>query len=222
MNMRDFALPPLLAPPAGDAESVSNAQHAARSKADALDHEGARIIQGLRNAEPRAAELLYRRLAPAVSRTLWQLVRHSAAERDDLMQVTFERIISTLVNGSYRGTCGLNRWAVAIATHAAIDHHRARGREQQVLDLDSGDGAAMEGAPARDVERAIIARAELRDLESTLARMKPLDVQALLLCHALGHSVPEAASMMGTTEAATASRLARARRDLARRLRKRG
>jgi RNA polymerase sigma-70 factor (ECF subfamily) len=216
--MHALALPLPVIPRTEASEIVSKPSPEVTPAAPAMDPEDARIILAIRRGEPRAAAQLYRRLAPAVSRTLRRLLRNSEAERDDIMQVTFERIITTLVDGSYRGACGLRRWAVAIATHAAIDHQRARGRERKILQREPQLYAEVERVPGRDAERSIIARSELQSLQSTLGRMRPGDAQVLLLCHGLGHSLAEAAAMMGKSEAATASRLARARRELLRRL----
>jgi RNA polymerase sigma-70 factor (ECF subfamily) len=186
-------------------------------EASPIDDDDMAIVLALRRGESGAAEALFRRLVPFVRRTLWRILRNPAADCDDLIQITFERIINTLIDGRYRGACSLPRWAMSIASHAAVDHHRARCRERKLLDAEmerSFDGGAP---PTADAERSLIARSELVRLEDTLSRMRPLDAQALMLRHGFGFSLAETAAALGTSEYAVASRLARARRELSRR-----
>jgi RNA polymerase sigma factor (sigma-70 family) len=173
------------------------------------------LVLALREGRPGAAEALYRRLLPSVRSALWRVLRKSTADCDDLIQITLERVITTVVDGRYKGGCSLPSWATSIATHAAVDYHRARWRERRLFD----DEWSSESGVARtaDAERWLIARSELGRVRDTLARMRPLDAQALLLCYGLGHSVAETAAELGASEYAVASRLSRARRDLLRR-----
>lgn len=186
-------------------------------EAPAVDPADMALVRALRVGAPGAAEALFRRLVPVVRRTLWRILRNPTADCDDLIQIAFERIINTIVDGRYRGECSLPRWATSIATHAAVDHHRAKNRERRLLDAEIertfDDGAA----PTADTERSLIARSELGRLHDTLTRMRPLDARALLMRHGFGFSLAETAAALGTSEYAVASRLARARRELMRR-----
>jgi RNA polymerase sigma-70 factor (ECF subfamily) len=175
------------------------------------------IVLALRAGEPGAAEALFRRLVPIVRRTLWRILRNPAADCDDLIQVAFERIVNTVIDGRYRGACSLPRWATSIATHAAVDHHRARCRERRLLDAEVERTLEHGAAPTADTERSIIARSELGRLNDTLSRLRPLDARALMMRHGFGFSLAETAAALGTSEYAVASRLARARRELQRR-----
>lgn len=180
--------------------------------------EDAALVNAVRRAEPWAAEALYRKIAPAVTRTLWRLGRDLPGDHDDMMQITFERIVNSIVEGTYRGACSLPRWATAIASHAVIDYQRVRRRERNVIEGDLDTLAHAGRSETVDAERSLIARSELENLRSTLSRMRPLDARALVLCYGLGHSMSEAAELLEVSEAALASRLARARRELLRRV----
>jgi RNA polymerase sigma-70 factor, ECF subfamily len=175
------------------------------------------LILAVRRGDRGAPGALYQRLIPTIRRTLWRILDSGSADRDDLVQVSFERIMNTVVDGTYRGDCGLRRWAASIATCAAIDHHRARCRERRFIETEERVNQAEASVPAADEERSLIARSELRRLKSTLSRMRPVDAQALLLRYAGGCTVAETAAAIGASEYSTASRLARARRELLRR-----
>lgn len=177
----------------------------------------AALVLALREGDPGAPAVLFRRLLPAVRRTLWRILRNPTADGDDLIQIAFERIINTIIDGRYRGDCSLSRWAASIATHAAVDHHRAGTREQRLLDAELQQRNVQGGTRAADAESSLIARSELGRLKDTLSRMRPMDAQALLLRHGFGCSLAETASALGSSEHAIASRLARARRELLRR-----
>jgi RNA polymerase sigma-70 factor (ECF subfamily) len=183
-----------------------------------LSDEDARLVDGLRRAEPGAAESLYRRLYPVVSGTLYRVLGPSE-DREDLAQTTFERVIGTVVDGRFNGACGLKRWAVSIATHAAIDHLRA-DRYRRSIFVHEQDLGSWEAPDAADTERAAEARLELGRLHGILSRMKPLDARVLVLFDGLGYTINEAAAALGVSRIAAQSRLARARKRLVQRGRK--
>lgn len=174
------------------------------------------LLRALRRADPGAAETLYRRLFPAVSRTLWRILQRPTADHEDLVQITFERVIQTLIDGRFNGACSLTTWASSIASHAALDHLRARARERKLfVPQDALPG--WEGTAGPDEERALHARAEVEALQGVLARMNPDHTRAVLLYDVLGHSLAEMATVLGISEAAAQSRLSRGRRELLRR-----
>jgi RNA polymerase sigma-70 factor (ECF subfamily) len=175
------------------------------------------LIVALRSGKRGAAEALYRKLVPAVRRALWRVLGNSSADCDDLIQITFERVVSTIINGTYREACSLRSWATSLATYAAVDHLRALCREKQFIDASKELALESEKATAADAEQSIVARSELERLRSSLSRMRPLDAQALLLRYGAGYSIAEVAAALGATEYSLSSRLARARRELLRR-----
>lgn len=189
---------------------------AARRGGVPLSTEDEALIAALRRAEPHAAGALYRRLYPSVSRTLWRILQRSTADHEDLIQITFERVIKTLIDGRFVGACSLTTWASSIASHAALDHLRAKARERMLF-VDQESLSGWEGQQSVDAERSLHARAEVEALQAILARMNPEHVKAVLLYDVLGHSLAEMAAVLGVSEAAAQSRLARGRKELLRR-----
>lgn len=174
------------------------------------------LVHALRRGEPGAAEALYRRLYPAVSRTLWRILQATTPDHDDLIQVTFERVIRTLLDGRFAGACSLTTWASSIASHAALDSLRSRARERRLF-VDQESVSGWEGSWVSDGERSIHARSEVKELQGILARMNPQHVRAVILYDVLGHSLVEMAQVLGISEAAAQSRLSRGRKELLRR-----
>jgi RNA polymerase sigma-70 factor (ECF subfamily) len=175
------------------------------------------LIAALRTGQPGSAEVLYRRLIFAVRGAVRSVLRYRHEDCDDLVQISFERIIATLVQGSYRGDCRLRHWAASIATHAAIDHQRALIRERNVLCSDDAQSLAAPSSTRAQTERSLIARSELERLRNIMSRMRPVDCEVLILRHGLGYSLGEIAVALGVSEVAAASRLVRARREMLRR-----
>jgi RNA polymerase sigma-70 factor (ECF subfamily) len=147
---------------------------------------------------------------------LWRILQRSTADHEDLVQITFERVIKTLLDGRFVGACSLTTWAASIASHAALDHLRARSRERKLF-VDQESLSGWEGQDGIDAERSLHARAEVEALQAILARMNPEHVRAVLLYDVLGHSLAEMAAVLGISEAAAQSRLARGRKELLRR-----
>jgi RNA polymerase sigma-70 factor (ECF subfamily) len=200
---------------AGENASGEAARQRSRAPYAASDDDDA-LVAALRRAEVGAAEALYRRLYPSVSRTLWRILQRSTPDHDDLVQVTFERVIRTLVDGRFAGACSLATWASSIASHAALDYLRSRARERKLF-VDQESVAGWEGASTLDTERSLGARAQVAELQGILARMNPDHVRAVVLYDVLGHSLTEMAAALGISEAAAQSRLSRGRKELLRR-----
>jgi RNA polymerase sigma factor (sigma-70 family) len=176
------------------------------------------MLDALRRAEPGSAELLYRALSPTVHRIVCRIVGGGCDERDDIVQSTFEKLIRSVVDGGFAGACPLKGWAATIAVNTALDYHRLRARERKVLDRDVVDvDVAFALVSKVDCERSLQARDEVARLGQILARMKPIDVEVLLLHDGFGYTVKEVAAVLRTSPDAAGSRLARARRYLFRR-----
>jgi RNA polymerase sigma factor (sigma-70 family) len=176
------------------------------------------LVQAVRRAEPLATRALYDLLAPSVHAVITRMVGGQCGDRDDLLQITFERVVRSLVQGRFNGDCSLKRWAASVATNAALDYHRLQARERKVLDREArATDIAVEGGPRVDGERSLQARAEIAELANLLATMKPLDAETLVLHDGLGYTIKEVAGVLCRSEEATGSRLARARKALLRR-----
>jgi len=175
------------------------------------------IIAGLVGGEEWAAEALYDRVHRVVDRSLRRLLKASEVDYEDLIQITFERIIRTLIERRFRGACNLSTWAAAIASRVGIDAFRSNMRARDVFDgkRDADDGAALLG---QSLERQLEARSEVGQLQSILAVMDPRQAETVVLHDLFGHELSEIAVLMGVSVAAAQSRLARGRKDLLRRV----
>jgi RNA polymerase sigma-70 factor (ECF subfamily) len=174
------------------------------------------LVEAIRTGDPVAAAPLYRHLRPSIEQALHRVLRDRPPEFDDLMQITFERVIRTIAGGSFEGRSQLKTWASAIAAHVAVDWLRRRTQEQKLfeaMDSASVDPHAYNTLPERQLE----ARSEVRKVHGILRRMKPRRATILVLHDVLGHSVPQVAELLGIKVSAAQSRLRRARQEFVRR-----
>ena len=149
----------------------------------------------------------YERSAPALRAYLVRVSGNSALA-DDLTQESYLRFLcATCPEG---GEVNYRRYLYRIATNLLRDHWRRP------------KAACIEEVP----ERLLAARDELSRIESqaaldpAMARMRPRDRQLLWLAHAEGYSHREIAEITGLNAAGIRLLLFRARRKIARLLRK--
>jgi RNA polymerase sigma-70 factor (ECF subfamily) len=171
------------------------------------------VLAGVVAGERWAHAALYDQLFPVVARTLHTILRDKSGDYEDLVQVSFERIVRTLTSDRGAQVLNLAGWAGSIAAHVALDALRRRMRERRLFERDSG-GASV---PAPSLERQLEARKRLEWLQYTLSRMKPDQAQTILLHDVLGHGLVEVAAIMGVTVAAAQRRLSRGHQELMRR-----
>jgi RNA polymerase sigma-70 factor (ECF subfamily) len=209
------------------AELVGRSTMALEAKVPQLDRRGpgaspsslsdASILAGLQNRESWAASALFERLESTVARSLYRVLQQRGGDFEDLVQVTFERIVRTLLQRRFEAQCSLATWASAIATNVAIDSVRARVRERKVFGaepIEAADNAASSrvcGAERLEV------RAEIHRLQRVLGEMNQAQAEAVYLHDVLGHDLAEIAEISGTTVAAAQSRLVRGRKEFLRR-----
>lgn len=170
---------------------------------------------GIRGGDGRLAAALYARLLPAVQRSLYRAVGQRWNEADDLAQLTFERIVRTLVDGSYDGRTPLRAWASLLAARVGFDALRKRYRERALFSPEA------EGVDAGS-ERQLQARSELERVRRALATITPERAEAVFMHDALGYELSEIAAQLGVSVAAAQSRLVRGRKQLIERLRSEG
>jgi RNA polymerase sigma-70 factor, ECF subfamily len=175
------------------------------------------LIDALVSGDIRAARELYDRLISVVHATLRRLMGGRMCDHEDLVQVTFEQIVSTLVRGRFSRGCSLPTWASSIAAHVAFNALRARRRSRAVFDpvelWDVADRPAVGNA-----ERDASARQQIRAVQTHLAAMSPKKAMVLVLHDVLGHDLTEVSVMLGVSVSAAQSRLVRGRRELLGRL----
>ena len=176
-----------------------------------------RLIEAFEQGRPGAGADLYDRLFPVVDATLFRILGRREQDHSDLIQSSFEQIISTLSKRTFARGCSLVGWAAVIACHIGLNALRSRRRERAVVDPGPADPGAVDRAAPVHPQDQIEAREAISDLRRHLAVMDRDRVTALLL-HAMGYELNEIASLAGTTVAAAQSRLSRARRELRRRV----
>jgi RNA polymerase sigma-70 factor (ECF subfamily) len=180
------------------------------------------IIEGLVAGQAWAAEAFYDRVSGVVERTLRRIIQSPEADREDLQQVTLERVVQSLVERRFSGACSLTTWASAIAGHVGIDALRSRVRERNLFRNDSdAEGQAQVKVEGATLEGRLEARSDIAQIQRLLGSMKPEHAQTLVLHDALGHELSEIAVIMGVSVAAAQSRLVRGRKELLRRARAR-
>jgi RNA polymerase sigma-70 factor (ECF subfamily) len=171
------------------------------------------IVAGLLAGEPWAAEQLYERVHGSVRDSLRRILRGSA-DYDDLMQASFERILSVLSHRPLRPPYNLPAWAGAVAARVALDALRRRTRELRLFDGDGRLGQAESPRGHADPERTAAVRAEVERAQKLLTSLKPDQAEALVLHEVLGHDLHAIAELTGVSVAAAQSRLSRGRRKL--------
>jgi RNA polymerase sigma-70 factor (ECF subfamily) len=177
------------------------------------------ILVGMEAREPWAPAALYDLVEAVVERTLCRVLQQRSADFEDLMQVTLERIVRTLVERRFAAGCSLTTWAAAIATNVAIDALRAKIRERRVFAPDSLEAVEREAPSRANTTERLEARAEVARLQGVLVGMNPEQAQAVFLHDLMGHNLAEVAAIAGVTVAAAQSRLVRGRKEFLRRAR---
>ena len=82
------------------------------------------MLAGVVAGERWAHAALYESLYPVVARTLQKILRDSSGDYEDLVQVSFERIVRTLTGERRLQVVSLSAWAGSIAAHVALDPKR--------------------------------------------------------------------------------------------------
>jgi RNA polymerase sigma-70 factor (ECF subfamily) len=182
--------------------------HTPRSKTE--------IVEGVIAGERWAHAGLYDLLLPVVARTLRRLLRDAECDYQDLVQTSFERIVSGLVK-SGGDVLNVNQWAGAIAARVAIDALRGRIRERRLFRPNDGELSTASDPAGPDPDGQLDARRQLDWLQGALARMKPQQAEVLILCDVLGHDLREAGELAGVSASVAQRRLSRARKELLRR-----
>lgn len=177
----------------------------------------ASILRGLEQREAWAADALFTRVESAVERSLYRVLQQRSTDFEDLVQVTFERIVRTLVERRFAAQCSLVTWASAIATNVAIDSVRAKMRERRIFGAEPLEVADRDASAKLSGTDRVETRADVKRLQQILAEMNPEQAQAVYLHDALGHDLVEIAAISGVSVAAAQSRLVRGRKDFLRR-----
>ncbi len=142
---------------------------------------------------------LTRRLLPFLRR-----LTGSVERAEDLLQETFLRIHRA--RGSFGHGARVMPWAYAIARNCYIDSYRAKkSRPKEVSQSrDSEDPPYPEphAGPEASGEAQLLAAQMARVVEQALRDMTLARREAFILVRYEGHSIREAAAILGTTEGA--------------------
>jgi RNA polymerase sigma-70 factor (ECF subfamily) len=131
---------------------------------------------------------LYDRLVAPIYRYVAVRV-HRREDAEDLTQLVFERIVTSLPRYRSRGR-PFEAWVFRIARNAVIDHVR-RDRAHEALS--DGHEAGHDDSP----DRVTVRGEEIRELRRAIATLTVDQQEALALRYAAGLSAEEAATVMG-------------------------
>lgn len=171
------------------------------------------LVHGVVAGDARVAERLYRRLKPFVRRTLRRLAGDNQADLEDLTQVAFMRILTSMKKGAFQEGANLEAWCGVIATRAGMDHLRSVYRRRSLFFLGKAhrDPVVLPGG-----EQAV----ELTEVRRALSSLKASHAEVLFLHDTMGYELSEIAQHLDISVAATQSRLVRTRKELILRLKK--
>jgi RNA polymerase sigma-70 factor (ECF subfamily) len=177
------------------------------------------LFEGIANGDERIAAEIYRRLLPAVEAALYRILGRREPEHEDLVQSSFEQIISTLSQRRYAQACSLNTWASTLAAHVALKALRSRYRQRSVFNSKLEPDELEELASGEDdVEKTVGVRRDVERLRTLLSNLPPHQAEAVVLHDLMGHPLAEIATITGASIAAAQSRLVRGRKELALRM----
>jgi RNA polymerase sigma-70 factor, ECF subfamily len=158
------------------------------------------LLASARGGSEDAGRRLMADHGPSMLRTAWHVLgRYGGNDAEDVVQEAFIAALTTdaLPNGD------VGAWLRSITARKALDAVRgARRRAEGPLPEKAADGRSA-------------ATLETLAVREALARLSASDRAVLVLVDLLGHSMAEAAAVLGTTNVGTRLRAVRARRKLA-------
>lgn len=137
------------------------------------------------SGDPRAQTWLCRRVLGRVRKVTRALVRHTA-DADDAAQLSLMEVLRSA--RTFRGEASIESWAGRIAARTALRYvKRERRKADPVVDTTPQLAAPMPHNPMAD--------SLPRDVQHYLDQLPEPQRTAIVLHHALGHSLDEVASM---------------------------
>lgn len=175
------------------------------------------LVSAIAQGKPSATRELYQMVVPVIDRTLLRVLGGRDRDHEDLVQLSLEHVLRSVLEGRFRFECSLQQWAAVLSSRLAITELRRRGRTPAALT----EPAELErrGADPHSLWHAERA-AETRDLvRRALSCLRPERAQVLYLYEVEGFRLEEIAALMKASVAAVQSRLVRGRSQLAEQLR---
>ena len=193
--------------------AIAHPLEAAVSEHGAAPHAAdVELAEAVARGDRSAAERLARRMLPLVRRVSRALLS-DRSEAEDAMQVALLEVLRTA--GSYRGAGALESWARRIASRVVIRHiRRHRDHDPEPAAPEVANDLADDTAPSEMLDDLP------RPLESYLAELPEVQRTALVLRHALGHTVPEIAEITEAPIPTVKSRIKKAHQELRRLIRR--
>jgi RNA polymerase sigma-70 factor (ECF subfamily) len=162
------------------------------------------ILSAARSGDEEAGRLLAEEHGASMLRTAWSVLgSYGGSDAEDVVQESFLAALTT----DAVPTSDLGGWLRAIAVRKALDAVRSRRRRTEL------EAESARKAPSTSIPADVLA------LREALSRLSAPDRAVLVLVDVEGHSMAEAAKVLGTTNVAVRLRAVRARRKLARILR---
>jgi RNA polymerase sigma-70 factor (ECF subfamily) len=177
-----------------------------------VSDDDATLVLRVSEGDVAAYRELVRRHATKLTHYARRLLRDES-EAEDVVQETCLRLWQRAQD--YSPEARVTTWLHRIAHNLAVDRLRARGRWQTPSD-DEDDAEAISAPQMQTLET----KRRVETLESAWAELPERQASALALVHLDGLSGSEAASVLGVSEDALESLLARARRALKAQLRR--
>jgi RNA polymerase sigma-70 factor (ECF subfamily) len=169
----------------------------------------AQLLAALRAGDPGAATSVHDRVRRPIDRTLVRLLGAGDVDREDLAQLAFIELVTTI--DRFRGECSLDAWASVIAARIVYKHLRRRQTERRLFaQLELG----LDRPASKDTRRDAIARSLALRLRGHLEALDSNKAWTFVLHDVLGHDLREIAEITGASVAAAQTRLTRGRREL--------
>ena len=194
----------------GEAPAIGRASLRLEGAGSLDDKQLTLLFQG---GELAAYDHIYQRYAARVDSVCRRMLA-DPQDAQDAAQETFLRVYQALprFNGRYQ----LGAWITRIATNVCLDHLRARKRApteaapQEVLE------DVVDAGPVAGPEEALLRRDEGERVQETLARLTPMQRQAILMRDFEGRAYSDIASSLGVSETRARVLLHRARKGFRR------
>jgi len=149
--------------------------------------------------EPQAQAWLLQQVLPRVRRVTRALLG-TAADADDAAQLALLAILRSA--STYRGEASLAAWAKRIAVRTTLRYLAGERRTPSAPVASEPDGEELAAADPTNPSEALA-----RDVREYLDELPEAQRTAILLQHALGHSVEEIAALTGVSPDTVKGRL---------------
>jgi RNA polymerase sigma factor (sigma-70 family) len=154
---------------------------------------------------------------PVVRLTLAKVLGPADQEFEELVQLSLERLVKSIVRGKQPGRCSLSSWTSAVSVRVCLDR-LGRRRPKRRLFWFLREGAEKEQAAAVDVSHHASQKNESqrrgRALRRALLEIAPDRAEAVVLFEVMGHELDEIAELTNVTPVVARSRLAHGRKEL--------